>query len=97
MSRRYDHVHIYKAINSDRKLYRCQIPECPHSERASALIGRKAHCPECNTDLIITEEHLRRINITCIGCGRKGFAKNFKHGPPEAPESAIDILKKMSI
>jgi hypothetical protein len=62
---------------------------------ASTMIGREAVCPECEGKIIITDEHLRRTNITCIGCGRAGFAKNFKHeAPADLPIGAADILKK---
>ena len=101
MSRtQYDHLHHYKAVNKNKKVYKCTVPECPHSVNASLMIGREAGCPECESKVIITAEHLRRENITCIGCGRKGFAKNFKHGAslPEGinlPSDAEGILRKL--
>lgn len=95
----YKHHHKYKAVNSNRKMYRCTIVGCPHSMPASTMIGRKAECPECGGDITITEEHLRRTNITCIGCGRSGFTKNLKPPSKVIPgvgSTAAEILGKFA-
>lgn len=94
----YDHnPHSYKALNSNKRVYKCTISGCTHSINAAMLLGRKAKCPECETILVVTEEHLRRINITCVGCGRSGFAKGLSTTtqPPQNVQAAA-ILEKFT-
>lgn len=91
MSReRYDHDHIYRAVSSNLKMYRCVRQGCVHSINAVSMLGRKAMCPACETTLIIDEDNLRRRNITHVGCGGKvGSAKHMKPNP--------DVLKGVDI
>jgi hypothetical protein len=101
MSRaKYNHIHKYRAINSERKMYRCTIEGCPHSISAVLLVKRQAMCPACDTVFTVSEEHLRNQNIACIGCGTKfGAPWKKKPGyvePIEAPLNVDDILNKVS-
>jgi len=42
--------HIHKAVNANRRLYRCTIPGCTYTIPASLLVGRKTRCAECDTE-----------------------------------------------
>lgn len=82
----YEHEHHYKAINSNRRVYKCSVENCPHVINASIMLGRKAECPNCGELITITSEHLRRRIIACIGCGRA-----VKGGPVAKPSAPLDI------
>ena len=63
----YNHAHKYRAVNGQLKVYKCQYSGCPHSVNAVMAVGRSCECPDCGQEIIITEEHLRRVTIKCIG------------------------------
>lgn len=72
---KYDHIHRYRAINEDRRMYKCQVEGCRHTINASIMEGRIACCPKCESEVKITSEHLRRRVIACIGCGNSNLVK----------------------
>jgi DNA-directed RNA polymerase subunit RPC12/RpoP len=89
----YDHLHQYRSVNTKKKLYRCTVEDCIHTISASLLEGRKAACPVCDSEIIVTTEHLRRAKITCIGCGAMpGKGKN-QDNPLTSAESLINRAK----
>lgn len=77
----YDHHHNYRTVNSKHKIYRCIVEGCPHSIVASLLIGRRAGCTTCGGVFIVTKDHLRRANLTCIGCGITPGLRNTEINP----------------
>lgn len=98
----YDHDHRYKAINAKKLVYSCQVPGCPHSISAALLLNRRAACLECNTEMYVSAEHLRRTHITCQHCGGIKYAPNLPlskqpTAPPETTVSANSLLEKMGL
>lgn len=60
------HFHTYKAINKNRKVYKCTKEGCTHSINSSLLTGRQAECPACNQVFFVTDDNLRRNVIAHI-------------------------------
>lgn len=89
------HLHSYKAINTKRKIYRCTLEECHHSINAQLIVGRRAFCGTCEGEFIVTKDHLRRTNLTCIGCGISPGLKKTEDNPLKQDKVDIsDLMKK---
>lgn len=82
------HIHLYKAINKNKRVYRCTEPGCPTLLNATWAVGREARCPKCNEIFIITEANLRRETIAHIG--------NCTGEPEIEPSKELKDLMKMA-
>lgn len=81
----FKHVHIYERLSNSHSMFRCMIPECPHIIQSAMLINRKAACPYCSRQFIITPEHLRRKKVHCMLCAKTQL-------PTKGDDGRLDAL-----
>lgn len=92
------HLHIYEKSatrNKDWKLqiYRCADPDCRHYEPAEKIIGKRARCHECKTEMIIDRSQIKNKIIVGMCCAKSMAAIKFR-----AAKVAInDVLAQAGI
>lgn len=83
MSKKVNHVHLYKKVNLSRKddkpyiVYKCLKPVCSHYIPLHLAEGKLCECYRCGNPFILTKLHLAGSNgraMTrphCIDCVRR--------------------------
>lgn len=74
-----EHIHTYARwqvakgkdkIMGGEQVMKCIAPDCAHYSVKSLVIGKRSLCTKCGTEIILTKEALRRVNPTCLRCGK---------------------------
>lgn len=95
MTLNHVHKYIYKNIGSrekPRRVYACAHPECSHyTPNVSLVRGKKSVCWQCNEEMILTNDIVRKriVKPRCLVCRGKEKPKE------ESTDRAIEMLLTM--
>lgn len=62
------HLHTYKRVTGKKHLFRCNDPDCTHFVDKRFLDGKRARCPFCGIDYILTWRELQLAVPHCPNC-----------------------------
>lgn len=64
-------LHFYKKVPNTKEQYMCMDPDCTHREFKKFLLNKRARCPICGNDYIMTRDSFRRIKLKCKECSTR--------------------------
>lgn len=63
-------THTWIRMKGKKDLFRCAAPDCKQFKNKAWLEGKRACCPLCGMDFILTNEQLRNKTPRCNACKR---------------------------
>lgn len=63
-------THTWVRMKGKKDLFRCSAPDCKQFKNIAWLEGKRAKCPLCSKDFILTSEQLRNKTPRCQNCKR---------------------------
>jgi len=80
----HKHLHIYEKSATrqedwKKQIYRCIDPDCKTYYKAEQIIGKRARCHECKSEIIIEKSQVRNAVIVGLCCSKSLKAIRFRN------------------
>ena len=87
------HIHTYARIKKRPNQLRCLHPDCSHTTERDLAVGKRALCPFCGEQYILTWRELRLAKPHCSNCTKGASAE--RQAKPRIDLSDISLKLRM--